>query len=102
MDAEPLVQGEPGLHLLLVVEGVAAGLMVTDDLDALRAGIGGDPFEVEVRVGFGEAVVRAIAEPVAVPTCVPAFDQHAAETVGGGEIDMAQGVLGRCPVVGTR
>src|SRR5690606_31137669 len=102
MPAEALHLGEGGVQLLLVVEGVAAGFVVADDLDALLAGVSRDALDIEVRVGFGEAVAPAGAEPLAVPADVPALDEHSAEAVLGGEVDVAHGVFGGRAVLGTR
>ena len=100
--AEPLHLGKGGIQLLLVVEGVAAGFVVADDFYALLASVGRDAFEIEIGIGSGEAVVPAGAEPVAVPTQVPALDQHPAEAMLRREIDVFDGVFGRGAVLRTR
>ena len=57
-------------------------------MDAFRLRVRGQAHQVEVGNGLGEAEFIAVAEPVAVPALVPAFDEDAAKTVPGGEVDI--------------
>ena len=92
------VHVERGLKLAFVVGGVGAGLVVADQLHALGLAVGADALDVEIGVGLGEAELVAVGHPVAVPALVPAFDQHPAETVLRGEVDVLDGI-GRCRAV---
>ncbi len=89
VDAEPLVQVERGAELLFVARDVAGGLVVADQVHAALLRVGRDRLEVEVGRRLGEAEVAPVREPVAVPAAVPALDQDAAKSVGGGEVDVA-------------
>ena len=73
---------------------------MADQMHAFGQAIARDFLDIEIGIGFGKAEVRSIAEPVAVPTLVPAFDQDAAKAVLGGEIDIVLGMLRRRAVIG--
>ena len=94
IDSEPVEQCEGFVHLPLVVADRAAGLVVPDQVHALRFRVGGQALQVVVLGRLAEIEVPAVGEPVAVPADVPAFDQHAAKPVLGGEVDVAPGVRG--------
>ena len=91
---------ERGRQLPLIVADRAGGLVVADQVHALAGGIPRQCRQVEVGGGAGEVEAPAVGEPVAVPARVPAFHQHAAEAVGGGEVDVAPGVGGGGAVPG--
>ena len=92
--AESFVEREGIVELSFVVGHRAAGFVVADEVDAFRLGVVGELGEIEIGIRFGEAELVAVLDPVAVPTLVPAFDQHAVEAVLGGEVDVALGVGG--------
>ena len=98
--AERLVQGECVLELGFVVGDAGGCLVVADQSRPPGQGIGGDRFEIEVRIWLREAESSAIVEPVSVPAPVPALDQDAVEPVLGGKVDVALGILGRCTMAG--
>ena len=100
--AEPGVEVEGIAQLRLIVGNVGRGLMVADQVHALRARVVGDRLEIEVGVGFCETEALAIREPVTVPTLVPALDEHAAETVLRGKVDVVFGVRGGRPMLRAR
>ena len=102
IDANRVEQRERLVHLPLVVADRATGLVVADQVHALRLRIGSESAQVVVGCRLAEIEVPAIGEPVAIPAHVPAFDQHAAEAVGGGEVDVALGVFRGRPVPRSR
>src|SRR6202008_4818505 len=73
---------------------VAGGFVMADEPDAALARIGGDRRGVEVRARFREAEFAALPQPVAAPAAVPTLDQHAAEAVDRGEVDVPLRVRG--------
>ena len=87
-------EGVGGIHLGFVVFDVAGGFVVGDKLDAVLLAIGDDLREVEIRVGFGEAEVFAVVDPVAVPADVPAFDEEGGDAEFAAGIDVAFGIFG--------
>ena len=104
VDAEFAIKRHRVIKLALVDIDIATRFVMADDAHALLARVPSDFSDVEIGIGGGEVVVAPIAEPIAVPAKVPTFDQHAAETMLGGEIDMAFGVcrrgavfFARCP-----
>ena len=97
---EALVEIKSNVHLPRVIADVARGLVVADEAHAAFARIRGHGFDVEIRVGGAEVEDLAVVEPVAVPAEVPTLDQHAAEAVVGGEVDVALGVGGGRAVLG--
>ena len=92
--AEPRVQVERGIKLVLVVLDGAPGLVVADQVHAFLRGVGAQGLDVEIRRGPGEVEGITVADPVAIPARIPAFHQHPAETMGGREVDVALGVGG--------
>jgi hypothetical protein len=101
IDAEPLVKIEPGFELPFVVRDVGGGFMMTDQVHALALRIRRECFQSEIRIRLREAEGLAVREPVAIPAGVPAFDEHAAKAVPGGEVDVAARVGGRGAVLRT-
>src|SRR3546814_1557911 len=72
----------------------AAGFVVSDQVDALRRGVSGEPVGIEIGGRCREVEIVAVAQPVAVPARIPALDQPAADVVGGGEVDVFLHMLG--------
>ena len=80
------------IHLLFIRGDVAARLMVADQADALLFRVRGQRGKIEVGVRLRKTEVGAAVAPVAFPAAVPALHEHAAETVGRGEVDVAPDV----------
>ena len=95
-DAVRGVQRHRRVELAFVVLDRAGRFVVADEPHASLARVRGEQRQVEVGIRLGEAEVLAVRDPVAVPALVPAFDQHAAEAVLRGEVDVALhvGVVG--------
>ena len=79
--------------------GIGSGFVMDNHLHSLAAGIGHHFVEIVVRISLGEAEVLGIAHPVAVPSDIPAFNQHTLDVVFGCKVDVALGALGGCPVL---
>ncbi len=62
---------------------------MADQPHALLLRVRRERHDIEVRIRLGEAELVALGEPVAIPALVPAFDQHAAETMFRREVDVA-------------
>ena len=92
VDAEPVEQRKGRVHLPLVMTDRASGFVMADQVYALRRCVRGETAQVVIRRRLAEVEVPTIGEPVAIPTHVPAFHQHAAEAVFRGEVDVASGV----------
>ena len=63
------------VKLLFIMACCTTGLMVTDQAHTLFAAIFDEHFDIEILCRLCKIHVMAIAEPVAVPTYIPAFDQ---------------------------
>ena len=87
-DAEAAVELHRILKLCFVIRDIAVGFVMADQGDALLARIVGDRFQVEVG-----RWLREVERP-AVPAGVPPLDEHAAETMLRGEIDILPGARG--------
>ena len=96
------VQIERRPQLLLVVRDVAGGFVMADQLHALLLRVGRQ--RPKSKSGYGSVKLNSSPsrEPVAIPALVPAFDQHAAEAIGRGEVDVAARLGGGRAVLGSR
>ena len=93
-DAEAAVQGEGVFQLRFVVAEVSGSFVMPYQPHTALAAVRGDRLDVKVGVGSGEAEHRAICQPVAVPTGVPAFHQHPIEAVLSGEVHVGERTFG--------
>src|SRR3546814_507216 len=80
------VEFQRGVQLPRIIFDPAAGFMMADQLDPLRLAVARDLRKVEIGIGAGEAELVAIGDPVAVPTLIPPLDEHAVESILGGEV----------------
>ena len=89
-----------GIEMALVVADRGRGLVVHNHLHSLFLGIVVDTLYIEVGIGCNEVIdiVFLIAEPV-FPSDIPALNEHTIEAVLGGEIDIAEDILGGGAVV---
>ena len=102
VEAERMVEREGAIQLALVVLDSPRRLVVDDQLHTLLMGVARDLREIVIGIGSREREGVAVLNPVAVPADVPALDQHAAQSVGGGEVDVAFRVRGGRAVFGPR
>ena len=89
-----------GIEMALVVADRGRGLVVHYHLHALFLGIVVDTLYIEVGIGGNKVIdiVFLIAEPV-FPSYIPSLYEHAIEAVLGGEINIAEDILGGSTVV---
>src|SRR3546814_4297945 len=95
-----LGEGERLVELAFVMADGAAGFVVSDQVDALRRGVSGEPVGIEIGGRCREVEIVAVAQPVAVPARIPALDKPAAAVVCGGVVDVFLPMLGCCDVPG--
>src|ERR1051325_5379068 len=77
IEPEVLVHRERAVHLALVVLDAARRLVVHDEVHALGLRIARELDDVVIGIGLREREGVAVLNPVAVPTDVPSFHEHA-------------------------
>ena len=97
-----VVHRKRAVDLPLVILNPARCLVVDDQLHAFGVGVAGQLGEVVVGIALREREGVAVLDPVAVPPHVPSLDEHAADPVGRGKVDVAFGIRSRRAVLRSR
>ena len=92
MDAQVGIPFVGFIQLLLIVEDVTAGFMVSDNLNAFFTGVAGYLFYIEISIGL--SVVKCLRPTPVFPAFVPAFVHHCFYVVGGGKVNISFGIPG--------
>ena len=90
MNAMYLMVGISLVQHVLVIGGIASGLVVTDDLYAQAVGQAAEVVHIPIVVGFGKGEMLPI-----LPTFVPSFGQHGLDVMVLRKTQIARHVLRR-------
>src|SRR3546814_11900752 len=78
-----LGEGERLVELAFVMADGAAGFVVSDQVDALRRGVSGEPVGIEIGGRCRDVDIVAVAQPVAVPARIPRSEERRVGEVCG-------------------
>src|SRR3989449_381173 len=102
VQSQRVVHRERTIDLPFVILNPAGRLVVDDQLHTLGVGVAGQLGQVVVGIALRERERVAVLDPVAVPAHIPSLDQHAADPVRRGKIDVTLRIRGGRPMFRSR